>query len=200
MKKNNDPNARGKLIRCLSLLESKTSSLYRTLSDKIELPFVRSITLVIAQDSQKHSTILKGIGESLSKENVKTKDCEKNTGVTWRTIESLQRELSKKEKLSDSDLLAISERLNILESTVGEEYYIFVQLTTLQVLVNEINKNYDVDLGSLKTVFAEIISDEEHHRELIGKAIELIERRREKRVSSPFVKYQNPDAWIQPTD
>jgi hypothetical protein len=76
--------------------------------------------LTIAQDSQKHSTILKGIGEGLSKENVKTKDCEKNTGATWQAIESLQEELAHKEALSDSDLLALSERLVLLESTMGE--------------------------------------------------------------------------------
>jgi rubrerythrin len=75
-----------------------------------------------------------------------------------------------------------------------------VQLSTLELLVNEINKNYDVDLGSLKTVFTGIINDEEHHRELLGKARELIENRREKPVSAPFVKYQNPDAWIRPTE
>lgn len=199
MTKINDQHALGKLIGCLSLLEDKTSILYKTLADKIELPFVKSLMLLIAQDSQKHSTILRGIGESLSKGFVKPKDCAKNAGVSWQAIENLQKEISKKEKLSDSDLLALSERLAVLESVVGEEYYVFVQLKTLELLVKEIDQSYHVDLGSLKTVFTGIINDEERHRELVEKTRGILERRREKPVASPFVQYTNPDAWIGPT-
>jgi hypothetical protein len=197
---NNDPHALGKLISCLSVLESKTSILYETLGDRIEIPFVKSLMQILAQDSQKHSTILKGIGESLSKGNVKLKDCEKNTGVSWATIENLRKEISVKERLSDSDLLGLSEKLAVLESVLGEEYYVFVQLKTLELLVKEIKKSYGVDLGSLKTVFSGIINDEERHRELIEKTRGILEGRRKKPVASPFVQYKDPDAWIRPTN
>ena len=197
---NNDPHALGKLISCLSLLENKTSILYETLADRIGLPFVKSLMLLLAQDSQKHSKILKGIGESLNKGSVKLKDCEKNTGVSWAAIENMQTEISAKETLSDSDLLELSEKLVVLESVLGEEYYVFVQLKTLELLVKEINENYDVDLGSLKTVFGGIIDDEERHRELIEKIRGILESRRKKPAASPFVQYKNPDAWIRPTN
>lgn len=200
MTKNSNAQALGKLIACLSLLESKTSFLYNTLAEKLELPFAKSLLLMIAQDSQKHSAILKSIGESIAKDSVKPKDCEKNTGASWRAIESLQTEISKKQKLSDSDLLELAEKLIVFESVLGEEYYVLIQLKTLELLVKEINQNYDVDLGSLKTVFLGIISDEERHRELIEKIRGILESRRQKPATSPFVQYRNPDAWIHPTE
>ena len=74
-----------------------------------------------------------------------------------------------------------------------------MQLKTLELLVKEINENYDVDLGSLKTVFGGIIDDEERHRELIEKIRGILESRRKKPAASPFVQYKTPDAWIRPT-
>ena len=77
MLKNSGPQVIGNLISCLSLLETKTSILYKTLADKIKLPFLRSLMLIIAHDTEKHSTTLKGVGESMNMKGVKLKDCEK---------------------------------------------------------------------------------------------------------------------------
>lgn len=196
----NSPDALGKLINCLSLLESKTSLLYSAIADKIDLPLVKSLFSAIAQDSMKHSTVLSGVGNSLTKKGVQLKDCEKNTGVSWRTMTSLQTEIHKKKNLSDLDLLDLAEKLVVFESALGEEYYVFIQMKTLELLAKEINRNYDVDLGSLKFVFTGIINDEERHREVIERIRGILERRRPKPATSPFVQYKNPDAWIHPTE
>ncbi len=200
MTKETDHQAIGKLISCLSLLEEKTHVLYRTLAENIDLPIVRSLMLMIARDSQKHSTALKNIGEAISPKGVKVEDCEKNIGVSWHSIEALQSEISRKGKLTEGDLAGLSERLVVLESVVGEEYYVFVQLKTLQLMAKEINQNYDVDVESLKSIFTGIINDEEHHRGLIEKIKGILENRvKPKTLSAPDVRYQNPDAWIRPT-
>ena len=83
---------------------------------------------------------------------------------------------------------------------LGEEYSFFVPLKTLELLVKEIDKNYDVDLGSLKTIFGGIIDGEERHRELIEKIRGILESQRKKPATSPFVQYKNPDVWIRPTN
>jgi hypothetical protein len=55
---------------------------------------------------------------------------------------------------------------------MDEEYYIFVQLKTLELMVKEINQMYNIDLRSAKSIFINIISDEDRHREIL----ETIER------------------------
>jgi hypothetical protein len=90
----------------------------------------------------------------------------------------------------------LSEKLAYLESIIGEEYYVFVQLKTLQLMVNEINQLYHVDLDSVKTIFVNIINDEEHHRELLEKIKSIVDNAAKEADNSPTVKYQNPDSWI----
>lgn len=53
-------------LRCVGLLEEKAHLLYRNLADKVDLPFVRSLLLHIAYDSQKHSAILGGIADTIA--------------------------------------------------------------------------------------------------------------------------------------
>lgn len=66
----------------------------------------------------------------------------------------------------------LSAKLKIFESIMDEEYYIFVQLKTLELMVKEINQMYNIDLRSAKSIFINIISDEDRHREIL----ETIER------------------------
>jgi rubrerythrin len=43
----------------------------------------------------------------------------------------------------------------------------FVQLKTLELMMKEINQIYNIDLGSVKKIFLNIIRYEETHRELL---------------------------------
>jgi rubrerythrin len=193
--KSNDPKVLVGFINCLSVLEENAFLLYKAFSGKIEMPLVKSFLLSIAEDSHKHSMLLKGVADSMGKPE-KPKDCAKKTGETWRLIDTFYKEISAKEKITESELSQLSEKLAYLESILGEEYYVFVQMKTLQLMVNEINQLYYIDLGSVKTIFVKIINDEEHHREILEKIKNIVNRTAKATDNSPAVKYQNPDAWI----
>ncbi len=197
MAKNKDPKTIASFINCLSILENNAFQLYTNLADKVELPLVKSFLLHIAIDSHKHSTAFKSVSESIGKPEGKPKNCEKKVGEVWRVIDALSKEISKKEKISVSELPQLSEKLAILESIMGEEYYMFLQLKTLQQLMKEINQIYNVNLSSLSSIFTRIIQDEETHRVLLEKIKGLIESK-EKTDSAPVVKYQHPDSWNTP--
>jgi ferritin len=87
-------------------------------------------------------------------------------------------------------------KLVALESSLGEEYYIFVQMKTLQLIVKEINQLYGIDLEKIKEVFESIIKDEEHHREILAAIKDIVSKKLTKKDDTPKVKYQNPDSWI----
>jgi hypothetical protein len=60
-------------LNCQSILESQTSLLYGALSDKVEIPLIKTLLKEIDLDSKKHALLLKGISESIkqSESNLK---------------------------------------------------------------------------------------------------------------------------------
>jgi rubrerythrin len=187
-------------LRCFGFLEEKTSLLYRNLAERVDLPFVRSLLLHIAYDSQKYSAVLLGIADTIGKSKTKTKDCQKRLGPTGRVIDDLAREISESSTVSRESIPTLAQKLRRLESTAGEEYYVLTQLKTLQYLTKEVRETYNVDLEDLKDIFESIIRDEEVHAELLSRMIKFVvgdEKKTEK--AEPAVKYLNPDAWSRMT-
>jgi rubrerythrin len=194
MSKMNDSKTMASYISCLSMLEYNTALLYRSLSEKTENPLAKSLFLSITQDSSKHSTLLKGIGDSIAMSKVKTKDCAKNLGQIWLTVDNYLNEVKtkKEDELFIADLY---EKLIALESDLGEEYYILVQMQTLQHLTKEINERYNINLDNVKSIFESIIIDENHHIELLGTLKELAKPIEKDLDNTPIVRYQSPDNW-----
>jgi rubrerythrin len=197
MTKNDNPKTLASFINCLSLLEDNAFLLYQALAAKVEAPLVKSFLLQIATDSHKHSIALKGVSESIAKPKGKPRECEKKIGETWRVIDVILREIESKERIPEGDLPQLVEKLVVLESVMGEEYYQFVQLKTLELMMKEINQIYNIDLSSVKKIFLNIIRDEENHRELLDK-IKTLFKPKDKLDNAPVVKYQNPDSWSRP--
>ena len=192
----NNPKIIAEYISCLSILEENVALVYGNLSDRVESPaLIKSLLLSISQDSSKHSTLLKGIADSISKSKGKLGDCAKNLGEVWSTVSNCLDKVTNQgiDTLDFSQFLSV---LNDLESSVGEEYYIFVQMKTLQFMVNEINQLYDINLESIKDIFEGIIRDEERHRELLDTIKGIIGDSSTEEDNTPKVKYQNPNSWI----
>jgi len=183
-------------INCLSILESQTSLLYSNIAAKVASPLFRALLEGIALDSQKHSALLKGVSESMPHPKKGQKECEKQNPVL-KNVFKLQKEISKMQEITSEDLLKLNEKLHLLETQMGEEYYIFVQMRTLTMMMNQINQDYNIDLNSVKQIFTTIIKDEERHIELLG-TIKKMATPEEKSSNTPMVKFQNPDAWYQP--
>ena len=184
-------------LSCLSMLEYNTALLYKSLSEKTEIPLAKSLLLSIAQDSSKHSALLKGISDSLASTDVKIKDCAKNLGPIWQNVTTYLKEVTAKEE--NLSLAELYEKLLTLESSIGEEYYVFVQMQTLQHMTKEINQLYNINLDKVKRIFESIINDEEHHREILATLKELSEPKIKDLDNTPLVKFQSPDHWINYT-
>jgi rubrerythrin len=198
LNKSSNPRDLGKLISCLSILENDTSLLYENLSTKVSPLLLKSLLLSIAEDSKKHSALLKGVAGSINKTPEKARNCRKNMGDVWRLVGNLRGEINSKKSYSEEELSQLSQKLASLESILGEEYYMFVQMKTLKMMAKEINQIYGIDVGSIKSIFTHIITDEEHHREVLGTIRSIIDRQ-PKVDRNPFVKYTNPDNWISPS-
>jgi len=184
-------------LHCASILEERTYLLYKNLADKVDIPLVNSLLLHIAYDSQKHSAILKGISGSIAKPKKPSRNCEKKLfGPTWTYIQRLAEEIAREKRMPKENISSLIKKLMILESTVGEEYYILVQLKTLEYMTREIRETYNVDLEDLKDILETIIRDEETHRELLSKMKKiLLGKEKQTEDEAPQVKYKSPDSW-----
>jgi rubrerythrin len=185
-------------LHCASILEERAYLLYKSLADKVNLPLINSLMLHIAFDSRKHSVILKAMSESIAKPKKQPKDSVKKLffGGTWTAIELLAGEIARKERIPRKSMSSLLEKLMLLESTVAEEYYILVQLKTLQYMTREIREIYNVDLEDLKDILETIIRDEETHRILLSKMKKiLVGNEKQTDDIAPAFKYKNPNAW-----
>lgn len=181
-------------LNCASILEERTYLLYKSLADKVKLPLINSMLLHIAHDSRKHSAILKGISDSIAKPAKNMSECKTHLGAAWAIIESLSKET--KDEPFEENFSSLAKKLITLESTLAEEYYVLVELKTLQYMTNKIQLSYDVELKDLKKTLGRIVRDEEVHGELIAKMERILESKKEKiEDKTPIIRYKDPDAW-----
>jgi rubrerythrin len=193
------PEGIADFLMCSSFLEERTHLLYKSLADNVDLPLIKSMLLHIAYDSQKHSAILNGMCESIGGSKMKLKDCEKKTGPTLKAIENIQREIPSGKNIQKETISSLAKKLAVLESNMGEEYFVLIQMKTLQYMTKEICEIYNVQLQDMKDIFEVIIRDEETHRELLSRMEKFLTKDDEKSEdANPEFKYQNPDAWRKP--
>ena len=190
----NDSKTMAVYIGCLSMLEYNAFLLYGSLSEKTDKPIAKSLLTSIAQDSLKHSTLLKGIGRSIANSEVKSKDCAENLGQIWLTVTNYLDE-AKNRKVGELSLPELYEKLIPLESELGEEYYVVVQMQTMKHLTKEINERYNISLDNVKSIFESIINDENHHIEILETLKELAKPVEKDLDNTPMVRYQSPDNW-----
>jgi rubrerythrin len=183
-------------LNCQSILEYQTSLLYKAISDKMEIPLIKTLLKEIEIDTRKHSVILKGVSEGIDKSKKTNKNCSKDN-PTLQTVNSLLKEVGNIESFSAKELEKLSKILRILESKMGEEYQSMVQMETMERMMKIINEQYQIDLTDVKGIFLKIIEDEKRHLEIL-ETIKKLTGSENEESNDPFVKYQNPEAWFKP--
>ena len=184
-------------LNCQSIIESQTSLLYKNLSEKIEIPLISALLKEIELDSQKHSLLLKGVSKSIMEPKGNQKGCSK-ISPTLQILSKMLKELAKVDRITKENLKALSGVLITLESEMGEEYFILIQMKTLERMTEFINREHAIDLMKVKSIFLKIIEDEERHIEIL-ETIKQMTADKKQESNTPFVKFQNPDAWFQAT-
>jgi rubrerythrin len=182
-------------LNCQSIIENQISLLYRNLSEKTEIPLINVLLKEIELDSQKHSLLLRVVSESIKQPKGKQEEYSKNSPIL-KTLSKMLKEVAKIDRITKENLKILSEILITLESEMGEEYYILTQMKTLERMTEIINKEYSVDLTKVKSIFLKIIGDEERHIEIL-ETIKQMTADKKQASNSPFVKFQNPDAWFK---
>jgi len=163
------------------MVESNVSVLYTALSERVTHSSTKSLFLSIARDSYKHSMILKDACELLSQRNAKKCINDKLDDV-FNVSYVIYKELIAKEEaeqhLAPEELLAIAEKLLLLERTLCEKYSV-AQSKTLRVLGKETLVQQHVSLDVFGALFARLIDDSEQHQKILGNVKSILEQKPE---------------------
>ena len=183
-------------LSCLANLERKNSYLFRVLSEKIDCFSVKPYLLKIADDNNKHASILVEISLHIGNPKVKIKECKKKLSVVCKNTEMILK------KIKDADHVTVDELLDyleLLESSGGAAQYLLVQAETFLFMSNEISRLYGMELSKFDELLNEIVRDIEEHIEVLETIKRtLLEEQNKNQEKHPVFKYQNPDAWITP--
>jgi len=183
-------------LSCLANLERKNSYLFRVLSEKIDCFSVKPFLLKIADDNNKHASILVEISLHIGNPNVKIKECKKKLSVVCKNTEMILK------KIKDADNVTVDELLDyleLLEGSGGAVQYLLVQAETFLFMSNEISRLYGMELSKFDELLNEIVRDIEEHIEVLETIKRtLLEEQNKNQEKHPVFKYQNPDAWITP--
>ncbi len=185
-------------LSCLSLIENNTSVLYTAIADRVELESAKTIFLSIANDTQKHSALLKDICEVMVRPKKKTKSTAKKLDEVFDVSYTIYKEIIKKEEVTVEELPALVEKLAFLENVLGAKY-VFALSKTSKVHPKRTSQRQGLNLDNFPEFFTQIIRGKENHRQLLGTVIELTEcKKQEKAEVTPIVSILSSDAMITP--
>jgi rubrerythrin len=179
---------------CLSELEEKTFQLYHDLSQKVEFPSAKAAFLTIAEESRKHSSMLKRASKGFTDVQFAEKECKKGLGETWNYVINLSKSLEKQKTFELEDLLKLCEKLSLIEYSYIEEYSVSVKLKTLQYMSQEISDTYKVNLNSIKKALEVIIKDEESHQSILNELTEQLTKDHDEQYKSPIRRFPLPSS------
>lgn len=192
-----DPQTIFGYIQCLSILEEKNYHLYRAMADKVDLPLASGFLCCIAQDSLKHSKLLKSL-DCADVSEKKIKACEKKLRKILRIIDNFYIEIQARERIIASDFPRIADNFAILACLFSQEYSMLAKVATLQPLVKVVNEVYNINFEVIQQIFVNMLAEENQHRTLLSTVNNILrENISEATEHAPSVRFQNPDRWSQ---
>lgn len=189
--KNNLRHAKNlvEFLFCLNMLEEKTFQLYNELSQKAENSLAKSSFLTIAQESKKHSSMLRQASERFGSVKFGEKDCKKVLRETWDYVIDILKSIKNKDSFNSEELLELSQKLALIESAYIEEYSIMTKLKTLQYMSKEISTAYNIDLNEIKSVLESIIAEEESHQRILYELTEALTEIKDKTEKASILNF-----------
>lgn len=180
---------------CASI-ETQAFKLYETLAKKINHP-ESSFILGFAYDSIKNAKIIQSMLQTLDLPDEDNEN-KKAVSVLASEVYTFSRRIEKTNSIDQKSLIEILKELVRLEDLVSKLYSEYLESSYPKILAEEMAKFFTMDYGSFKKVFEGFVAEKQGHRETMIEIIYLIGAKEAERAknSTPTVKYQNPDAWI----
>ncbi len=180
---------------CASI-ETQTFKLYETLAKKINHP-ESSFILGFAYDSIKNAKIIQSMLQTIDLPDEDNEN-KKTVSVLASEVYAFSRRIEKTNNVDQRGLIEIFKELIRLEDLISKLYSEYMESSYPKVLAEEMSRFVKLDFGNFKKVFEGFVAEKQSHRETMIEIVYCVEAKEAERLknSTPTVKYQNPDAWI----
>jgi len=161
-----------KALYCSSLMEKKVARAYESLSEKVNDHVVKNFLLFISTDSIKHSILLNALGESVMKIDITEEICKAQMGEAWSNIMRTTEEEMRSEDIKE-DLSSLIQKMDSLESFVGEEHFTALHLKLTSLMAEETG----IEFNQIKTMIEWIIVDEDRHEKILQMICKRVQKK-----------------------
>lgn len=184
------------LYGCLTL-EKEANLLYITVTKKLTSPQLSIVTTALAIDNQKHAAIiqqlLNPVHTYLGPEEL-PKQFKKNLGEISKLLNTLTIE----DTIEDEEINELLKTLTNLEDCLHDSYDNFIESKLSNDYAKVLSGVSDITSENLEYTLKLLKQDELKHREMLIESLyfhsKYLQRNQD---TTPIVKYQNPNAWIQ---
>ena len=180
------------------ILEEEGYLLYSNVIKKMNHPELNSIIIALEQDNLKHSKIIHQLLMPTSITVLELKKCDGDIVKVWKKMHDCLGGLSVVEYISDDRIPDFLKSLASLENCIYEVYSFFVKSEMLKNFVKGISHFVPITMENLTYIINLMMEDNLKHRQMLLEDVYFFEENKLKNTQNraPFVKYQNPDAWI----
>jgi hypothetical protein len=183
-------------LKGCSSIETQAFKLYETLSKKINHP-ESSFILGFAYDSIKNAKIIQAMLQAIDIPE-EDKDNKKTVSLLASEIYAFSRRIEKINSIEQRSLIEIFKELVRLEDLISNLYSEYLESSYPKILAEEMAQLVTIDYENFKKIFEGFVAEKQSHRETMIETIYCIGAKEAERNknSTPAVKYQNPDAWV----
>lgn len=177
----------------------KNSQLFEEFANKTTLAEIKAPLAKIGQDNKVHAEDVLQVSEKIGHKKVNPKECKRKMKPVCELTDSMLAEVRNKETVTSEEL---ENYLALLENAGGSVNFLRTQVETFLHMTDEISQVYKTDLSEFDDKLTAVAKLVEEHVDLLEEIKEKLAQNKPKTdgLYHPFVKYQNPDDWRQPSD
>lgn len=185
------------LYGCVTL-EQEVNLLYVMATKKLPYSQLRAITTALSFDSQKHAAVIKELLKPALNVDINPDELSKEFKKSSVEIGKLLNALTEEDDIDDEQISDLLKTLTNIEDLLHDLYAKFIESKLAEDYSNSLPEESGLTCENLKYILHVLKLDNLKHREMLIESLYFQSKNAQKnKDTTPLVRYQNPDAWVQ---
>lgn len=185
------------LYGCLTI-EKEVNLLYASATKKLHSQQLQIIITALAYDNQKHAAVLQKLREPLFYIHLSSDELSKEFKKIICELSQLRYTIDVKGNLDKEDTITLLKSLTEVEDCLGNLYGNLIESKLADDYSNTFLNDSRLTSENLKYILQTLNQDNLKHRDMLIESLYFFNRNLQKtKDTTPIVRYQNPDAWVQ---
>lgn len=185
------------LYGCLTI-EKEVNLLYASSTKKLPSQQLQIIITALAYDNQKHAAVLQKLREPLFYIHLSSDELSKEFKKIICELSQLRYTIDMKGNLDKEDTITLLKSLTEVEDCLGNLYGNLIESKLADDYSDTFLNDSSLTSENLKYILQTLNQDNLKHRDMLIESLYFFNRNLQKtKDTTPIVRYQNPDAWVQ---